>query len=511
MWVSSLRLQHVRSFEDYRFDFSRTINVLVGPNSAGKSTVLLPLLGLQYNLPTLDEGDVRANCDHARVEIELADRDPQFFHDYGKVLYVYPTKAASGFPLLGERKGVPSALARDKISSSEPNNFIVPFLSRRWAAERSFDADSKNAHAVHPDLRNVDAKIDIASTSQITATRDFYNNGCTRTLGHSLVPIPSAGGRQTVYTINDQHSVPLDRMGAGARNIAGLLALMAGAKGKLFIIEEPENDIHPEALRQLLSALVEALASNQFIITTHSHIVLNVLGGAPEAKTWYIDIAYPDRVPTSSVKEIGPDEDERLWVLDQLGYEFADMCVWDAWLLLEESSAERIIRDFLMPWFAPYLCGRLRTCSAGSLSNVKGRFRALNDLFVFVHLTPTYKNRAWVVVDAGDEEQKIIEKLRKRYKPRDWKEGQFRQWDKHDFEDYYPARFGDERTRVSGIPPGKEKRAAKKALLYKVLDWIDEDKEGAKTEFEESAKAVIEVLQEIQEALRGDGGEEASS
>ena len=408
------------------------------------------------------------------------------------------------------RRGDPKTRLLQKIPPHEPNNFIVPFLSGRWGVKRLSNADKQSASAVYPDLRNLDAKVDKASTTQLKAIRDFYIEGCMKTLGYSPVPVPVEGGRGTAHTINERHNVALDRMGSGSRNIVALYALMADAKNKLFVIEEPENDIHPEALRKLLHDMVEASARNQFIITTHSHIVLNVLGAESDTKIWYVDIDFPDRVPTSSVEEVGDDKDDRLRVLRQLGNEFSDMSLWDGWLVLEESSAERIIREFLIPWFAPGLCRRLGTCSAGSLSKVERRFEALNDLFLFLHLTHPYKNRAWVVVDAGDDEQKIINDLQMRYKPSGWKEEQFRQWSKHDFEDYYPARFGDEWSRIRGIAADKEKMDAKKALLHKVLDWICEEKEQAKTEFAESAADVITVLNEISDALCGDAGETSS-
>ena len=508
MWVKSLHLKSVRSFENFKFDFSQSINILVGPNNAGKSTVLRPILGLQQDLPTLTEKDVRANCANSRAELVLADDHLAFLGDFDSFWYEYPSKLGT-FPLLGQSSGHSSETkVLSRISPSEPNNFIVPFLSGRWGAPRSFSADEKSASAVHAALSNMDAKVDKVNSSSLH--RKFYEDVCVKTLRLLLTTAHTKGGRHTVYTINEKHDVALDQMGSGSRSIAGLVALMAGAKGKLLIVEEPENDLHPEALKALLPFIVEVSKSNQFIITTHSHIVLNVLGAESDTKIWYVDIDYPDRVPTSSVKEI-EDADERLEVLHKLGYESSDMSAWDGWLLLEESSAEKIIRDFLMPWFTPYLRGRLGTCSSGSLSQVKGRFEALNSLFLFVHLTQPYQNRAWVVVDDGEAEKEIIHDLQERYEPSGWKKEQFRQWSKHDFEDYYPDCFDEERRRALGIAVRKERMEAKTALLKNVLGWIGEDEERAKKKFAKSAAEVIDVLKEINNTLSSNGGEDTSS
>jgi DNA repair exonuclease SbcCD ATPase subunit len=40
MWVSKLELTNIRSFEKADIVLSKGINILVGPNNAGKSTLL---------------------------------------------------------------------------------------------------------------------------------------------------------------------------------------------------------------------------------------------------------------------------------------------------------------------------------------------------------------------------------------------------------------------------------------------------------------------------------------
>lgn len=58
-----------------------------------------------------------------------------------------------------------------------------------------------------------------------------------------------------------------------------LLALITAVFAKetsCFLIEEPENSIHPKALRDLLNFMREHEGEKQFIITTHSPIVVNM-------------------------------------------------------------------------------------------------------------------------------------------------------------------------------------------------------------------------------------------
>jgi hypothetical protein len=204
-------------------------------------------------------------------------------------------------------------------------------------------------------------------------------------------------------------TISLLEMGSGVMNIVGLLVDLAMAENNLFLIEELENDIHPKAMKDLLDLVIEKSKNNQFIITTHSNIVLKKLGALENSKVFYIDISTDNGIPTSEVKVIDSCPETRRQILEDLGYEFADVGLWTGWMFFEEASAEKIVREYLVKWFAPKLHGKLRTYSANSISEVRSKFDNFNDLFVFLHLEPSYKNKAWVIIDAGDEEKKIID------------------------------------------------------------------------------------------------------
>ena len=58
----------------------------------------------------------------------------------------------------------------------------------------------------------------------------------------------------------------------------GYLALMHGTTSQRFLVEEPENGVHPRALRSIVDVLHEmARVGRQVILTTHSPILLNYL------------------------------------------------------------------------------------------------------------------------------------------------------------------------------------------------------------------------------------------
>ena len=68
---------------------------------------------------------------------------------------------------------------------------------------------------------------------------------------------------------------------------------------------------------------------------------------------------------------------------------------------------------------------------------------------------------------------------------------------RHDFERYFPDRFNDEIDAVCGESSQRKKRELKSALLIRVVAWIAENPDTAKTEFSKSAKEVVDYLHDI--------------
>lgn len=287
-------------------------------------------------------------------------------------------------------------------------------------------------------------------------------------------------------------------MGDGVSCQLGLITDLCLADGHLFLIEELENDIHPEGLKTLLNVIVEKSRSNQFIISTHSNIVTRYLGAATDSKIFEFDLAYePNEIPTSHVREVMPTAEARIAVLRRLGYELSDFDLWDGWLILEESSAEIVIR-YLIPWFVPTL-SRIRTVAAGGISKVEPTFEDFRRLFLFAHLEPQYRGRAWVIVDGDEEGKQVIADLQSKYKS--WPAGHFATWSEPDFEHYYPSRFQPQIDEALAKNHA-EKRAAQKVLLDEVKEWCDANPDDARREFQKSAEEIIKKLTAIDQTIR---------
>jgi len=498
MWITKIRLQNIRIFEDETIELSKGINVLVGPNNSGKSTIAYAALQVQTGF-SFSPNYLRSGTGKGNVQIYL-EGALEYFKDItvsGKLTINFDiTESSTTMKAIynGNERGI------DLIEQREPKNFVYPYLSKRKVVGYSEDVRDQFTSAVTGNLQYLYAKIDKVSNPEKPAYSS-YVDACKQILGFIVTCSSSTNGKKACYIVDDFRNITLDNMGEGVASILGLLVDLCVAENKLFVIEEPENDIEPKALKNLLKVVIEKSKNNQFIITTHSNIVTRLLGAEPEAKIFKVDMEFKKKVPTSKIEVIENNAEARQSLLAYLGYELIDLDLWEGWLFLEESSAEKIIREYLIRWFAPSLQGKLRTFSARSIDEVESKFAAFNTLFSYLNLQPTYKNRAWVIVDNGDREKEIIQKLKAIYGRSGWSEDNFQQLDKHDFERYYPEQFEEKVAQVLSFIDKKEKRSKKKTLLDEVEAWIKGNPEKAKAAFADSAAEVIDKLKVIEGQL----------
>ncbi|WP_321954887.1 ATP-dependent nuclease [Burkholderia cenocepacia] len=503
MRVVKLRLKNFRSFVDSGQIELGAMNVLVGANNAGKSSVLRGLYLMQDGVgPAF--GDVRVGAGTATVEISVADvQEPGPFGlppygENGLRISIQSADRRTGTFQLHSRIGV-GLIETNPLPSSDPNHFVVPYLSKRKTAGYNEDVRYQTAMQVSPSLANLAAKLSRISSRSFPGS-EAYATACEAILGFVVTAIPSDNGQRPGIYLPSQHMVPIDQMGEGVPNIVALLADLVASSGKLFIVEEPENDLHPEALKALLELMIESSQRNQFVVSTHSNIVVRYLGAPKDSRVFYVSAPKGALPTTAKIEEVPSSAQARLEILRELGYSFSDFDLWDGWLILEESSAERIIRDYLIPWFAPKL-SRVRTLAANGTSKVEATFADFDRLMKFTHLEPMYFKAAWVRVDADASGQAVVQKLRDRYKT--WPQDHFGCFSQSQFERYYPEHFADQVTQALAVSDHQKKREAKRLLLDDVRKWLDENEERGRAALELSAKDIIEELKKIEAQLAG--------
>lgn len=539
MKVKSVELINLKSYSHSTIELSPNINLLIGANNSGKSTIIKSLLNLQYH--TFDKNDIRATKDYAKTYINLIDiseKEQQSFrhrehptefegdssfivccginHNLYEHLYYNPKIKA-----VRENEGQVVRLFDSnnkrmdlknfpRFSEFEDkNNFIYPFLSRRKTYGTDSNLNKDSAFRVSEGLANLAAKIQKLTNSS-HPKNEIFNQLCEDILGFKIGVIPidqnNGNGIEVGIYVTDTDLIPIKNMGDGVANIIGFLAIMLTENNKLYLIEELENDIHPTALKKLLDYITTKASDNQFVISTHSHIVLKYLGAVPNTKLFYIDWKSSienekgiQMIPTSEINEIENNAEKRIEILEKLGYDFQDFELYESYLLLEESTAEKVIKDFLIPFFVPKLYNKLKTIAARGVEDLENRVTDFNRLFVFIHTNPIYFKKAWVIADGDVAGKKCIENLKNNFNK--WPTEHFKNFSKSNFEEYYPARFNEKIEAVLRLDHGKKKQEAKTNLLIEVMQWSFSNKEQAKTEFGISAIEVIDLLKKIEESL----------
>jgi AAA ATPase domain/AAA domain, putative AbiEii toxin, Type IV TA system len=472
-----------------------SMNVLVGANNSGKSTILRALYAMQAGLGDWGS-DVRDGTAGWEVDITFDDIKamPQWRGIGDGEMRLELRGAPDGQiqrtflnPTTGNKTGVP------ELPPREPHHFIVPFLAKRKVNAFVQAISESSSMAVVPSMENLGAKLFRLSN------RDFPGHEAFRTasldvLGFAVGALPSPNGMRPGIYLPNRSRLWIDQMGEGVPNAVALLADLSLSEGKLFLIEEPENDLHPTALKGLLDLIVSSSASNQFVVSTHSNIVLRHLGVIKDARIYKIEADRTQWPIDAKIHAIPSTPESRLNILKELGYSLDDFELWNGWLILEEASAERIIRDYLIPWFVPRL-SRLRTLSAGGVDSVEPTFHDFNRLIRYAHLEVAYRSNAWVFVDGDPVGQRVVERLRQSFAA--WPADRFHFLNHANFEHYYPVEFADRTAQTLAVTDKVAKREEKRVLLLDVLCWLDENEARGKAALASSAAEVIARLKII--------------
>ena len=518
MHVSTLKLEDIRNFPFLEIKLSKSINIIVGPNNSGKSSVIRSVYQLQ-NPNSIVISDIRIGRAFGHIEIEIDDissearskyfsgknplddniskckvlfkiMKPEQEKKYGQILPDYQIN-------IRDFHGLPT--------TENENNFIYPLLSKRKVTNYTINSSTSNANTVMDTFQNLALKIHKVNSQP--GTRSSYEKYCQGILGFLVTAITTDGGGLSLgsYSGNGE-IISIESMGDGVANIIGLLSILLTDNDKLFLMEEPESELHPAALKQLLQLIVEKSNKNQFIISTHSNIVLKHLAAAEGSQIFYADAPRIDEttnyIPTTLIKPVGSSAEERLAVLENLGYDPFDFEIYKGYVILEESSAERLIRDFIIPMFLPRGRGVIRFIGSQGASNIESKFSHFKELFVYLHLAPIYKQRAWVIADGDPTGVKAIQSIKNKFKT--WDQSHFLNWKKPNFEQYYPKRFQAQVDKIGSMPNSQQKQKEKANLLDEVIDWINQNPDEAKVQLKESAAEIINILSDIFSKLKID-------
>lgn len=322
-----------------------------------------------------------------------------------------------------------------------------------------------------------------------------FHDAVMEIVGLPITTTQSNGGKVAGFYFDQDNFVPMDQMGDGVTEMVALIVELCTEKDKIFVLEEPETNLHPSGLKALLSMVRTSSKSNQFIIATHSNIVVRELSGGQDGKVFRVHRNGKTITSPSNVEEVEKSTNAHTELLRELGYEFADFGIYDAWLFLEEASAETVIRDVLIPFFAPELQGKLRTFSAGGIAALEPSVADFQRLMVFIHLQPVYQNRLWVRVDGDKIGNEIVAKMRLNFPY--FSNQELNIFTQTQFEYYYPEIFQEKAKTAIEMTNNKHKRSQKLDLLKEVLAWSKACATDAKVAWVTSAAEPIALLKSI--------------
>lgn len=511
MRVNQIELSSFRSFETTGQIVLGDVNVLIGENNSGKSSIIRAIRYLQEGI--LDAAkDVRSGGNSVAsvaLWIDTEDKHPQV-RGLDELQFIYKVESVDRLDgLVTVRVIDPNDAQIHQASTSangqqfpltfksqEPNHFVVPFLSKRKTGGYSPIVNLAEAASMQIEAASLAAKVSRLSAPSFPGYA-LYSKACKEILGIEIASTPHQKGQMAGMYLPDGTAITIDQMGDGVPSVLFLLSYLATSKGKVFLIEELENDLHPKALKALLDLVAHSaqVDKNQFIISTHSNIVVTHLAKLEKFKLFRVSNERGAPVPTSTIEVVDATAQARIEVLQDLGYTLSDFHLYEGWLIFEEASAESICRNYLIPWFFPKL-RKVRTIAAGGVDKVEAKYEDVGRLVLFTHLIPTYADRVWVLVDGDSAGLNVVEKLHNDFRriPLD----RFGSFDQNDFERYYPERFQEEANDALKIENRKLRQDAKNALRCKVEAWIDNNEVEAKAALEQSAKDVIEKLRKIE-------------
>lgn len=500
MRVESFRVVGIRCFEDSGDIFlSDKINLFVGRNNAGKSTLLKSLIALQ-GFPF--HNDFRLGSLNSYFSLRLIDISPSNRLSgavTGSSSLTVRRILKSSSPLAPvEGRFYDHPTDSPYFSSTRPYHFLVPFLARRKAAQLDQNITSGYQAQVTGTFSNLNSRIDLVASGGHPRHQAFHK-AVNEIIGLPITTRASANGKESGFYLDDDNFVVLDKMGDGVTEMVALIVELCLERGKVFVLEEPESYIHPRGLKALLAMIRDAAEYNQFVIATHSNIVVRELGFDPATRLFRVSRDEENPLSPSEIEVVPREADAHIALLRELGYDFADFRLHDAWLFLEESSAEQIIEKILIPYFVPALSQRLRTYSAGGVTNIEPRFIDFQHLVTFIHLEPAYKGRVWIRTDGDDPGRDAVAQLRQKFSYLD--EETCKTFTAPAFENYYPSKFRESVVSVLAIKDKKQRKDMKLRLLRDVLAWTEQNLQIAKEAWRQSADEPIQLLKGIEQAI----------
>jgi energy-coupling factor transporter ATP-binding protein EcfA2 len=319
--ITRLEIENFKAIKKLAIDLD-PLTVLVGPNDAGKSTILQALDLLSRSLerpvyrpgePSVFDGDPTESIHHGdrtkaiRVAVVWPDGSYELSLGWRGGAFVALREVCAGHGLyFSQASGTPAPIELPNRPASpweghrsllhlhleamphelarlrtELSSFLVALEPRKLAVPCGPDVEFASSGL------GLVALTDRILTDTDRTARDAYEESLrsfsphvagvgTRPVTVSRANAPTVL-KELVFGLRDRTRVPAREASAGLLAIAGYLALLH-LPARRFLVEEPENGVHPRALLSIADVLRDLAAhGRQVVMTTHSPVLLNYI------------------------------------------------------------------------------------------------------------------------------------------------------------------------------------------------------------------------------------------
>jgi ABC-type branched-subunit amino acid transport system ATPase component len=269
------------------------LHALIGPNDSGKSTVLRALRTVaQLGSSVLDLSDSGFD---SMLDSSPGPRVTAYFSD-GNAYEIFVSARQLHENILSSSGPQKSARARDQQNQSSFNisdqaftwlreNLTIPTMVR-------FDPDElRKPSELIQESRGIAFKNErgygLPSVFDAIVNRDAEAftkiQSDVRRLFPSIAKLGlvnvNSSTKSMAVTLVDGTRVEAARMSEGLLYFLAFTALKHVSDSRLFLIEEPENGLHPARIAEVMGVLKELSKESQIVIATHSPLVINELEG----------------------------------------------------------------------------------------------------------------------------------------------------------------------------------------------------------------------------------------
>lgn len=302
--LKDIHIQNYRGIKDLKIKDFKRINLLVGDNNSGKTSVLEATTILYPNLVTFFQivamrelGFMQVNKDNNSVDftINLPSLDKQFYNrNYAKPFKIESNLTQSGAKKSEKKLSLEASLSKnykkfDQIINtqdqriSEINSFIAKYSLGNKSQELGLSTNGtgkiigESLGAKHIFISESTPKVNQISSQfepVARASRESEYVKILKIFEPELCDIKQAGN-DLIFEKNDKSTVSVSYMGTGFVRFLSILLTIENLKDEAAIvsIDEIGNGLHPSKQEIFWEVMFEFLKKNknlQIFATTHS-------------------------------------------------------------------------------------------------------------------------------------------------------------------------------------------------------------------------------------------------